>query len=72
VGFVNMIMEIRVHKIRGISCLAENRLALQVGLCYMYVDGWLAISTVTYLTFATFTSLTQDYFSLPPRRRWEL
>jgi hypothetical protein len=34
-ALVNAVMNIRVHKMRGISCLAANRLASQGGLCSM-------------------------------------
>ena len=32
-AIVNAVMNFRVHKIRGISCLVENQLASQEGLC---------------------------------------
>jgi hypothetical protein len=32
---VNTVMNIRVHKIWGISCVAEELLAAQEGLCFM-------------------------------------
>ena len=34
-ALVNAVMNLRVQKMRGISCLAENRLASQEGLCSM-------------------------------------
>jgi hypothetical protein len=34
-GLVNAVMNLRVHKMRGISWLAENRLASQKVLCSM-------------------------------------
>jgi hypothetical protein len=33
--FVNVVMNFEFHKLRGISCLAESRLASQEGICAM-------------------------------------
>jgi len=38
---VNAVMNFRVPKIWGISCIAENLLATEEGLCCMEFFGWL-------------------------------
>jgi len=38
-SLVNAVMNIGFHKKRGISCLAEDFLASQEGLCFMQLAG---------------------------------
>jgi len=44
---VYAVMNFRVPKIWGISCLAENLLATEEELCCMEVFGWLVICLVS-------------------------
>ena len=41
-ALVNAVMNLRVHKMQGISWLAENRLASQEILCSVWVSEWVS------------------------------